>query len=72
MEIPLFWFNLFSFLAGFAIALAFVWGKPRSLWLLLALAIALYVLFGIFAVPGFFLGLGARALLANKHKTKRR
>jgi len=68
MEIPLFWYNVFSFLAGFAIALAFVWSKPRSLWLLLALAIALYVLFGIFAVPGFFLGLGAKALLSGRKK----
>ncbi|MEM4255057.1 MAG: hypothetical protein QXR53_01875 [Candidatus Norongarragalinales archaeon] len=68
MEIPLFWFNIFSLAAGFAIALLFVWSKPRSMLLLVALAITLFVLFGIFAIPGFFLGLGAKAFLTKDRK----
>ncbi|GEM_PF-6101314 len=68
MEIPLFFYNLFSLASGFAIALFFVWSKPRSLLLLAALAVVLFVLFGIFALPGFFLGLGAKALLSDRKK----
>jgi len=63
MEIAGFWYTLLSLAAGFAVALAFVWGKPRSMLLLVLLAIVLFLLFGPFAIPGFFVGLGIKALL---------
>lgn len=62
------YYNLFSLIAGFAIALAFVWRKPRSILLLAALAVVLYVLFGIFSIPGFLLGLGTKAVIAGRQK----
>ncbi len=70
LAIPLFWFNLLSWIAGFVITLALVWKKPRSIWVLVVLAVVLFVLFGIFAIPGFILALGARVLLAAKHTPK--
>lgn len=65
MEIPLFYFNLFSLVVGFAASLFFVWKKPKSILALTALAVVLFVLLGVFALPGFLLGLGAKALLSG-------
>lgn len=67
--IPLFWFNLLSLTAGFILTLALVWKSPKSILILVALAVALFILFGIFAIPGFLLALGAKVFLAGKRET---
>ena len=73
MQIPLFWFNLVSLVSSFGITLVLVWKKPKSILVLLALAVALFLLFGVFSIPGFFLALGARVLLsADKTTVKKK
>ncbi len=62
-------YPLISFSAAFASTLYFVSREPKPLWLLLALAAALSVLFDWrYALPGFFLGLGAKVLLSKGGK----
>ena len=65
MPVELFWFNLFSLVTGFFLTLLFVRKKAKSLLLLAALAVVLFVLFGIFSIPGFLLGLGVKALFSD-------
>ena len=61
-EIPLVWFNAFSLAAGFA-ATFLAFEKPKSMLFTAALGILLFILLGVFALPGFLMALGARVLL---------
>lgn len=61
-------FQLLSLAASFVIAAAAVLSAPRSIVFLAALAVVLFVLFGPLGLPGFFLGVGAAALLRGLGK----
>ena len=63
MAAELVWFNLLSLAAGFFVTLLFVWKKPKRIWLLAALV--LFLLFGIFSIPGFLLALGVKAFFSG-------
>ena len=65
MAAELVWFNLLSLAAGFFVTLLFVWKKPKRIWLLAALAAVLFLLFGIFSIPGFLLALGVKAFFSG-------
>ena len=55
-------FLALSVAAPFAITFIIVLAAKRSFFVLLALAVVLFMLFGPLALAGFFLGMGAAAL----------
>ncbi|NYZ74714.1 hypothetical protein H0O03_00420 [Candidatus Micrarchaeota archaeon] len=64
-------YEALSFAASF-IATLLATGKPRSIIILVALAILLFVLFGPFAIAGFIMAVAIRLSLPAKHQKKKK
>jgi hypothetical protein len=67
-------YEALSFAASFFITLL-VMSKPRSLLILIALAVALFVLFGVFAIAGFVMAaaikLATPVVKKQEHKKRK-
>ncbi len=69
MDVPPIAFPAFSFLTSLAVTL-WLYRQPRKAWFMPALGVLLFVLLGIYAIPGFFAGVGITLLKNNEQNKK--
>ena len=68
LGIPLLYFNAFSLVVSLA-ATVFAFRKPQSMLFTLVFAVAVFILLGIFSIPGMLFGFGLVVYLKREKQS---